>query len=214
MVLRGQGADPAAIRRKSRALVAYAEQAIVEGLPLLEPAVTYRDLAIERLQHERLLLAGGGSLSGSLVAEHLGPAERLVVVLCTVGSRLEDHASIVLAEDLLRGLALDGVGSAAAEALATAACKHFEDQAAAEGLQPTLPLNPGMIGWPLAEGQAQIFALLDGSEVGITLTPGYMMIPRKSISLVLGLSRNRAPAGRTCDYCSLRESCRYQGRHT
>lgn len=210
MVLRGQGADPSAVRRRRPALVAYAQEAIAEAMPLLEPAVAYRVLAVEGLQHERLLLAGGGRLTGPLVAEHLGGAERVVAMLCTVGRRLEEHAVDVSAQDPLRGLALDGVGSAAAEALATAACRHFEAQAASEGLYPTLPLNPGMLGWPVEQGQSELFALLDGAPAGITLTSSQMMIPRKSVSLVLGLRPERSPSARPCDYCHLRESCRYQ----
>ncbi len=210
MVLRGQGVDPEVIRRNRPALAAYAEEAIVEGMPLLDPRVVYREYAVLGVEHDRLLLEGGASLRGPLVVQHLATAERVVIMLCTIGARLEEHASQVSNEDMLRGLALDGVGSAAAEALATAACKQFEEQAAEQGLHATLPLNPGMEGWSVEEGQAQIFALLDSAEAGVTLSAGVMMIPRKSLSLVLGFSRQAAAPARPCDYCTLRESCRYQ----
>ncbi len=210
MVLRAQGADPAAIRAKSRALVAIAERALAEGLPLLQPAVACRELAVEGLRHQQLLLAGGGTLQGPLIGERLASARRVAVVLCTVGPELEKRSSEVMAEDMLLGLALDGVGSAAAEALATEACRQLEAQGASEGLHAGLPLNPGMIGWPVEVGQPQVFALLDGGEVGITLTTSCMMAPRKSVSLVLGFTPEAATAGRPCDYCLMAASCRYQ----
>jgi len=71
-VLRGQGADPAAIRRRSPRLVESAEKALEEGSSLLQPRVKARRLLVEGLQHERLKLEGDGRLSGGLLAEHMG----------------------------------------------------------------------------------------------------------------------------------------------
>ena len=127
-VLRGQGAEPGAIRERSPRLVDLAERALEEGTSLLEPTTLFRELDVETLRHERLILDGGSTLSGTLIAEHLGPADRVISILCTVGDALEDHAGEVSQENIVYGLALDGVGSAAVEALANAACKHFEDQ--------------------------------------------------------------------------------------
>jgi hypothetical protein len=212
-VLRGQGADPAVVRSRSPRLVACAENALEEGLRLLEPAVAYRRLQVESLQHERLHLQGGQRLSGSLIAQHLGPAQEVVVLACTVGNALEAHAQQVMADNMLLGLALDGVGSVAAEALATEACLWLEEEAAQRGMEATIPLSPGMIGWPVEEGQPQIFALLDAAEVGVTLTSATMMLPRKSLSMVLGLGADVSQGGRTCDYCHMKETCRYQDHH-
>lgn len=209
-VLRGQGADPAVIRSRSPRLVAFAEQALEEGLKLVEPVVAYRRLQIESLQHESLRLQGGQCLSGSLIAQHLGPAQEVVVLVCTVGNALEAHVQQIMATNMMLGLALDGVGSAAAEALATEACLLLEDEAAQRGMEATIALSPGMIGWPVEKGQPQIFALLDAGEVGVTLTSATMMAPRKSLSMVLGLGADVSQGGRTCDYCHMKETCRYQ----
>ena len=109
-------------------------------------------------------------------------------------------------------LALEGLAAAAAEALGEAACRRFEEIARAEGLQTSIPLNPGMIGWPLEEGQAQIFSLVDASEIGVTLGPSSLMQPLKSLSLVIGLGRDLDVAGQSCDFCSMHETCRYKDR--
>ena len=210
MVLRGQGADPVPIRAKRPSLVQISEDALEMGKPLLQPAVAYHELAVEGLRHEVLGLDGGSSLRGPLVAEQLAGAQRVLVLVCTVGPALEQHASEVMAEDPLLGLALEGVGSAGAEALATAACHHFEALRQGDGLYATLPLNPGMVGWPVEQGQPQVFDVVDGSEIGVTLTGGIMMMPRKSISLVLGFRREPRAAARPCDFCHMRESCRHR----
>lgn len=212
-VLRGQGADPAVLRSRSPRLVACAEQALEEGLQFLQPAVAYRRLRVEALQHEQLQLQGDQHLSGPLIAQHLGPAQEVVVLICTVGDALEAHAQQVIASNTVFGLALDGVGSAAAEALATEACLLLEEEAAQRGMEATIPLNPGMIGWPVEVGQPQIFALMDAQKVGVTLTSYAMMTPRKSLSMVLGLGEGVNRGGRTCDYCHMKETCRYQDHY-
>lgn len=212
-VLRGQGADPATIRKRSPRLVESAGRALEEGNLLLQPRVTARRLLVEDLRHEQLKLEGGGKLSGELLAEHMGGAQEAVIVLCTVGEALERRAAEVSKEDAVYGLALDGVGSAGVEALANAACAFFEEEAIDKDYKATIPLSPGMVGWPVEQGQPQIFDLLDASEIGVRLTESMMMLPRKSLTFVLGMGKELVAGGRTCDYCSLKETCRYRDHY-
>lgn len=62
----------------------------------------------------------------------------------------------------------------------------------------------------VGEGQKQIFSLVEAAEVGVTLTPSFQMIPRKSASLVIGLGADITDAGKPCNYCSLCSASRYQ----
>lgn len=212
-VLRGQGADPAIIRQRKPVLVEIAAQALDEGTPLLHPHVAHREFGVDGLRHERLALEGGGWLTGPLIARHLGPAQRVIVMVCTIGPELEETIGRAMRSDVARGLALDGLGSAAVEMLANQVCHRFEEQAHAVGLETTIPLSPGMIGWAVDEGQPQIFSLLDTSEIGVTLADSGMMLPRKSLSMALGIGADMGQAGRTCDYCAVRETCRYQSHY-
>jgi hypothetical protein len=207
-VLRGQAADPAAIRARRPRLVDFAEQALANGRELVEPAVLSRRLGVEGVRHGRLLLEGGHRLSGDLAVEHLGPADYVIVLLCTVGDSL---AKLVIDEstaNLAYAFALDSVGSAAVTALGAAACNSIEAEAVAAGLEASLPLSPGMEGMPVDPGQREIFAMIDPSEVGVTLTSSLEMIPLKSVTMVLGVGANVATPGGPCDYCTLRDTCR------
>jgi hypothetical protein len=212
-VLWGQGANPVLVRQRRPKLAAIAEEAIEAGRPLLAPAVLYERIPVTGLRHERVQLAGGKSLAGSLVASHLATASEVLVAVCTVGNAVSEHVTREFDADPVRAFALEGLAAAAAEALAEAACQRFEAMAAAEGLQASIPLNPGMIGWPLEEGQGQIFAVLDASPIGVALGPGAIMTPLKSLSLVLGFGQTMTAAGRSCDYCSMRETCRYKDHY-
>ena len=138
----------------------------------------------------------------------------MVAILCTLGERLESIAGELMATDPLQGWALDGYGSAAVEQLAALACAHFESQAEAGGLHASLPLSPGMEGWPAAQGQPELLGLLEPGLVGVRLLESGMMRPLKTLSLAIGLGTEMSHAGHPCDYCSLNQTCRYQADAT
>lgn len=210
MVLRGQGADPAVIRARKPRLVEMAERAVQEGAALIEPAVVYRFAPIETVKHERLILTDGAPLSGSLIAQHLSPARYVAMIVCTIGAAIDDRISTLLPRDPAYALALDGYGSAAAEALGAEVCARMEQDAARSGHCTSVPISPGMVGWPVEVGQPQIFSNLDVDAIGVTLNDSALMIPHKSVSLVLGFAPTPFAAGTPCDFCALRNTCRYQ----
>jgi len=77
----------------------------------------------------------------------------------------------------------------------------------------SIPLSPGMIGWPVDQGQAQIFDIVHTAAINVTLTAACVMSPRKSISFVLGEGAGLRSSGKSCDYCTMHEICRYQDHY-
>lgn len=209
-VLRGQGADAAVLRARRPGLVKIAEEAKQASYYLLHPKVIYKSFETEGVQHERLILNPGLKIESKLVAQQLAAASRVVVILVTIGEELEEHVSKIWNDNMVYALALDGAGSAAVEALANAACRYFEKQAVEEGLQASIPLSPGMVDWSVPDGQYQIFQLLYEAGTIVQLTPSYIMIPRKSLTMVMGIGDDLKSSSRTCDFCTMRETCRYQ----
>ncbi len=212
-VLRGQGADPEIVRKRSPKIVEAAEWALNEGLALIQPRVLYENLDVLELRHEKLHLKNDSHLTGQLIAHHMGPATSVVIVLCTIGDALERRVNEVSSQDLILGLAMDGLGSAAVEMLANECCNYFEKQAKALDQSTSIPLSPGMQGWTVEVGQPEIFAQLDSEQIEVSLTESMLMIPKKSLTFVLGMGEQILELGTSCDYCSLRETCRYQDHY-
>src|SRR4030042_1012028 len=92
-VLRGQGADAEILRSRRPGLVKVAEKAMQESFSLLAPKVVYKEFAVEGVQHERLLLQGGQKLESKLLAQHLGTADRIIIILATIGEKLDERVS-------------------------------------------------------------------------------------------------------------------------
>jgi hypothetical protein len=212
-VIRGQGADPETIRARSPRIVEYAERAIVDGTSLLNPELIFRRMGVEKVLHERIVLESGDELRSPLLVQHLSPATEVLIILCTIGADLENKVSEIMRNDPPYGLALDGFGSAAVEALANAACHHFELESEEKRLETSIPLSPGMIDWLVEEGQAQIFKLLPAKDIGVSVTPSWIMLPRKSLSMIVGIGEKMTQAGTPCDFCTMRETCRYQNHY-
>ena len=52
--------------------------------------------------------------------------------------------------------------------------------------------QPGQEGWPIQQ-QEVVFRLIPGERIGVRLTENDLMLPRKSISLVIGMGPGHAP---------------------
>jgi hypothetical protein len=212
-VLRGQGADPLRLRQRRPRLAEIASWALKEGLPLLQPVVLAQEFQVQGVRHEDLILDSQKRLKSVLLTQHLASARKVVVMVCTVGPQLEAITAEMITTDPVQALALEGVGTAAVEMLATQAANRLETRGQEDGLSVSIPLSPGMVGWPIEAGQRQVFSLLNPASIGVRLTESGMMVPRMSISQLIGFGENMVLQGRTCDYCNLKETCRYQDHY-
>jgi hypothetical protein len=210
-VIRGQGADPGTIRSRKGKLLKTAKQALFESEQFIQNTVIYKELVVAAQAGETLHFNDGSYLQGQLIKDHLNHSEQVVVILCSVGEAIERHLSEVVTTNLLHGLAIHGVGSAAVESLANAACGHFSRLAKEKGMSTTIPISPGMEGWELHEGQRQIFSLLEqDGTLEIKLNHDGIMIPKKSLSMVIGIGKKVNCKGKPCDYCGMNEICQHK----
>ena len=189
MVLRGQGADPAVIRQRKPRLVDLAEQALAEGRQLIQPVATYRIFPVENISAESFTLAGDLWLTGPFVAQHLVGAQQIALLVCTLGAGLEKKIAALAQDNPAYSFALDSFGSVAATTLRTAVCDELKTNSRASDLFTSIPLIPGMNNWPVDAGQTQIFAALDAAPIGVSLNESAQMTPRKSISMLIGISQ-------------------------
>ncbi len=214
-VLQGQGADPAALRVRRPQLVKVAERALQEGISALQPRCALVLLEVDSLAHERLNLRPKGYLSGQAVGQHLSGARQAAVMVYSVGGEIEERIRDSFATDPLFSLALDGLANAAMDALGNRLYELLQQTAALQGWQLSIFLSPGMVGWPIEQGQPQIFRLLDSAAIDVQVNDSWLMVPRKSTSAVVGLGPGLVPAqGPPCETCAINETCRFKGRHT
>jgi len=213
-ILQGQGADPQVIRQRRPQLVKLAERALEESPALLAPQLTFEEYAVKEFQHQKITLRDGAYLSGPAIGELLAPADRVVIMAYTIGPKLDQKVSTAMQNEPAYALALDGLGTHAVDHLGWLAYQYFEENAHSQGMQLTMPLSPGMLGWPFEKGQTQLMIMLDSTEAGIQVTESGQMIPRKSVSAVLGMGKKvQHEAIDPCDFCGVQHVCQFKGRH-
>ena len=207
-VLEGQGIDPARARPE---IVAAAQDVIDEAHALIAPVALYNILPVRDFQHQRVTLDGEAVFEGPLVARALAGAVEVAIVVCTIGPALDERvAALFAAGDPVRALALDGAGVAALRG-SWLVGERIREDAVPRGLRIGMRASPGQEGWPIQQ-QRVLFDLLPAEEIGVRLTESCLMLPRKSVSFVVGLGPEMRPDAVACDFCSKRERCQWRVR--
>jgi hypothetical protein len=205
-ILEGQGVPPG---KASPAVVAVAEEVLAEAQSLLAPAALYTRLPVRAVEHEQILLDGGAVFAGPLATRVLAGASEAVAAVCTIGPALEERSAALFAAGYpLQGLAMDGAGTAAIRLVAGAVGVRICDEATDRGLSVGMSADPGQEGWPITQ-QRVLFGLLPAEQIGVHLTDSCLMLPRKSVSFVVGLGPDMRADAVPCDFCSKRERCRW-----
>ncbi len=117
---------------------------------------------------------------------HLPGAERIVLGVCTLGPGIDSKISELCRSDLASAVILDEIGTAWVLAIANDMYRKIRADADAVGLQSSPSFRPGIGRWPL-EYQRVILDHLQTKDMGITLSDGMMLIPQKSISMIVAI---------------------------
>lgn len=133
------------------------------------------------------ILPGGvetadGFIASPMFARIAGRARgevRTMFALATLGEALDEE--LRRARSLLETFVLDAVASELAEIVADMVEEAWKNEASLARREGSLRMSPGYCDWPLL-GQDVIFTALDASEIGVRLTPSYLMVPSKSVS--------------------------------
>jgi hypothetical protein len=208
-VLEGQGIPPS---QASPPLVAAAEEVLDEARVLFAPVALYTILPVRDFEHQQVVLDGGATFAGPLVARALAGAAEVAAAVCSIGPALDERVSALFAAgDPIRAMALDGAGTAAVGQLTAMVGIRICDAATARGWSVGMRASPGQEGWPIQQ-QRVLFGLVPGEKIGVQLTYSCLMLPRKSVSFVIGLGPDLRADSVPCDYCSKRERCQWRAK--
>ena len=144
------------------------------------------------------------------VANMPDPSVLVGISVCTIGARLVAESTDRGASGQhLASLIFDAFGSAAAEAAADVFSKILCNEASKRGLFAQHRISPGYGLWNTSNQRA-FLSLLPSKSIGISLTAGQMMMPRKSVSFAMRfLEEADEDTSRGCAHCSMK-NCEYR----
>lgn len=179
------------------------DDAIRKALSLAEPRGIWKILPYAP-DEGKILGNHPLSLQGHSIRQHLSGSHFVGVLAVTAGDKIEQASSENFREGkYLEGLLLDAAATAAVEALADQLDSLIRDQARRAGQKTVWRFSPGYGDWPVTQ-QNDFAALIGAEEIGITVTDHSMLLPRKSVTAVIGISGcGRKPLNNKCSACSL-----------
>jgi len=143
----------------------------------------------------------------------LGQAEEIIASVCTIGPALEQEAQKLQDQGRqLEGFLLDALGSAAISEVTEKIGVQVFDWGREQSIPVTRAFEPGAGAspWPIT-GQELIFSLLSPERIHVRLNSTLLMLPKKSISFVMGVGGRipQAAAPFSCEGCP-RTGCPYR----
>lgn len=188
-------------------LVAAADRVIERALALSRPRAVYEVHETAQDDDGAVRLADA-RFSGKILARVLKGSDLAAAYAVTLGPELDAESSrLAAAGDVLSSVLLDTAGTLVlAKASIALIGRIFDTEAAPRGWAVTPPFGPGQCRWDLAE-QRVLFDLIAPSRIGITLTDTFLMIPKKSVSGILGIGKAEEVFTSTpCSICD-RKDC-------
>ena len=180
-------------------------------LPLISKKEIHRTFPLASADDGSVRI-GDAPAPGKALSRVLTGCEQAVLMAATIGfapDRLAKRAAA--AGKMSRALVIGAVGSALIEEWCDEVQEMIREEAASYGLFIRPRFSPGYGDFSI-HFQKDLFRMLEVSKyTGITLTGQGMMLPEKSVTAVIGLTRSDSrcpPAG--CESCSRSADCRFR----
>ncbi len=169
--------------------------------------------SIFSLKHEDTLFLPECNLHlpGNHIKKHLRSCSQCVLLGATLGIEADNMIRIAEAESMTKAVILDAVATQMIEELCDCAEEELRQMAEENHLYLTSRFSPGYGDLPITL-QHRISEILDTPrKIGLTVTEQSLMIPRKSVTAIIGLSSNACQTTHhNCAECSLYERCQFR----
>jgi len=146
---------------------------------------------------------GGMTITSLNLAKHLEGCRHAVLLAATLGANSDTLIRKYSIQDMEKTLIAQAVSTAMIEAY----CDEIENDLLQthelKGLHPVTRYSPGYGDFDIT-CQKDILKLLDAPRIGLSLTDGFMLIPSKSITAVIGFTEEQKNAS---SKCNIHEQC-------
>ena len=180
-------------------------------LKAIKPRYTYKVFNIEK--NENGISVKGTSLrfEGSDIKLHLSECDKCILLCATASIEADKIIRAYETADITKAVITDCLASAAVEQVCNQA--ELEIKNNLPDYNFTWRFSPGYGDFPLTI-QPEFLKVLDAQKrIGLNCTESLILIPRKSVTAVIGISKNKISKGkRGCVSCNMRDRCEYRKR--
>lgn len=184
------------------------EQAERKLLQIAVPQGVFREVGLEDFFFSDEGAAGNEwlELPGNNIKKHLEGCKHVVIMAATLGAGIDRLIRQSQVKDMAEAVLLDSGASILAEQVADELELQIKNTFT---LYMTPRYSPGYGDFPI-EMQGVLVKALDAYKTtGLTASESHILIPRKSITAILGMADHPVTGNlATCDECVLKENCR------
>ena len=165
-----------------------------------------------KLEHNPLSIEGI-NIDTEILNKYFYYSDSVIILVCTLGILVERYLKKMEITDKSKLLIADAILSSIIETYQDDVIKDLSDNY--PGYYLTRGFAPGYPGLDI-NFQKEIFRLLNiDKRLGINLTEDFIMIPRKSSSVLVGISKQKSTYQLACLNCNLKDDCtiRKNGNH-
>lgn len=167
------------------------------------PRLTYLMLPVADAQAE------GFPLPGKDMQELLGQSKQAVLLAATLGPEIDQLLQRMEIRNMADALIMDACASTAIENV----CNNFCEDLKAElkGYYLTDRFSPGYGDLPLDTQSLFCEKLETVHRIGVTLTVSSLMVPRKSVTAIIGAAEQPVKLRKKgCESCNMFRTCEYR----
>ncbi|MDH5478531.1 MAG: hypothetical protein OEY50_09375 [Nitrospinota bacterium] len=176
---------------EERPLAEAMKRAIAKAYTLIHGKGVYKTIELGGVGEDGEVAAPSapGLFTGKDMVNLLGQCPQATVLAVTIGDGLETEVErLDKAGDITEAYLLEMVGGLMADYMADRVDERIESSIQRAGFDRTMRYSPGYGDWPL-ERQPLLARIVEAERIGITVTQSHIMIPRKSVSAVIGWKR-------------------------
>ena len=154
-------------------------------------------------------------LKGKDIAKHLEKSEKCAVLCATLGSEIEMRINYYSKTELLKSVILDACASTLIEALCDDAEALIKMAAEENGFFITGRYSPGYGDFDISVQKDLLNIIEAPKRLGVTVTDSFIMLPRKSVSAVIGFQSEKSEKEiDKCSTCNLKGNCSFRKGNT
>lgn len=126
---------------------------------------------------------------GDSIVKHLNGCEKVVCMAVTVGEKIEQEVTKKFQDgEYVSSVLMDAAATAAVEQAADSMEKTIALKTSKESYKMRWRYSPGYGDWDLNQ-QKKFFEIIGAEEIGMSLSAAMMLIPRKSVTAIIGLEK-------------------------
>lgn len=190
-ILRYQGYSRKKVKEPNQNILRITEEEINRGYSLFKPQGIYSLIKIKGSALEGRINLESGLIFrfAKSIIKQLKGASHLLVGVVTIGDLLEKKVSELFSQgEYPRALTLDVIGTVAVEDFSRKVRKLARQEVIEQGFKTSRHFSPGYSGWEVSQ-QEIVFKSIPSDNIGVSLTKGFMMLPQKSLSWVIGAGK-------------------------